>query len=59
MAKLSEHPTKVAEAPKFNHTFGDVSFRNWNQTTGVGLATLIYTDLLVQPACVLVSAAAQ
>ena len=53
-ADLSDYPDEFAHAPSLgNGTFADVDFEGWETKTIEGIITLVYTDIVVQPSCIL------
>lgn len=46
---LSPLPDEVGHIPVTIDSVGKLNFTNWTSSTAVGLVTLIYTDIIVQP----------
>jgi len=47
-SKLSERPSQIASVPDHFDSLWQISFTGWTSETYIGLATLVYTDVLVQ-----------
>ena len=50
---LADPPTSVVAVPDDYNSLWQLSFSGWDSSTYTGLATLVYTDILVQPSAMM------